>query len=322
LGKVTDERFMRELLGREVLGRRENEVVLRCEVRKLRSSLRKTIVQYVVHFRDRSTRRYIGVHRESDERLDRALSILKLLRSKGFDEGSDLRVPKPVGYFPRLSLLLMEPAEGRLIRELFEQRVPNLGKYLEQVARWLAKLHGSYVNFGKLCSLQDQIAASLRYKAPLPLLFPDLTLQVESISSRIVKMQRTFPNQEVRPIHGDFHPTNVFASKKSVTAIDFDMSCMGDPAFDLGYFVAQAKMSYGLESEIREATQRFLLRYLQEVGGNGDLGRRQKIYEAQTYFQRIYHTYWVLKLRPRPDIASTWLTESERSIKSIGELPA
>ena len=91
LGKVTDERFMRELLGREVLGRRENEVVLRCEVRKLRSSLRKTIVQYVVHFRGRSTRIYIGVHRESDERLERGylerreiLDDEKIVDVKGF----------------------------------------------------------------------------------------------------------------------------------------------------------------------------------------------------------------------------------------------
>ncbi|TLY12888.1 MAG: aminoglycoside phosphotransferase family protein [Thaumarchaeota archaeon] len=292
LGRVMDERFMRESLEREVLARHEKGVVSRCEVRKLRSSLRKIIIQYVVHFKDRSTRTYIGVHRESDERLERGLSILKLLRSKGFDERSDLRVPKPVGYFPHLSLLLMEPAEGELVRELFERRVANLEKYLERVALWLAKLHSSDANFGRLCSLQDQIAASLRYKRPLPLLFPDLASRLESVSARIVKLQQAFPDLKVRPIHGDFHPKNVFASNNSVTAIDFEMSCMGDPAFDLGYFVAQAKMTH------------------------------EKIYEAQTYFQRIYHTYWVLKLDPQPDIASAWLSESESCIESLGEPPS
>jgi len=322
LGRVMDERFMRELLEREVLARHEKEVVSRCEVRKLRSSLRKIIIQYVVHFKDRSTRTYIGVHRESDERLERGLSILKLLRSKGFDERSDLRVPKPVGYFPHLSLLLMEPAEGELVRELFERRVANLEKYLERVALWLAKLHSSDANFGRLCSLQDQLAASLRYKRPLPLLFPDLASRLESVSARIVKLQQAFPNLKVRPIHGDFHPKNVFASNNSVTAIDFEMSCMGDPAFDLGYFVAQAKMTHGLGLEVKAATQGFLLRYLREIGGDSELRRRQKIYEAQTYFQRIYHTYWVLKLDPQPDIASAWLSESESCIESLGEPPS
>src|SRR2546428_153623 len=112
-----DERFMRELLEREVLGRHEREVVLSCEVRKLRSSLRKTIIQYVVHLKNRSTRTYIGVHRESDSRLAKTFSILKPPRSNGF-----VMVSRPITYVPSLSLLLTEQAEGRLMRELFEER--------------------------------------------------------------------------------------------------------------------------------------------------------------------------------------------------------
>jgi len=122
LGKVMDERFMRELLEREVLGRHEREVVLSCEVRKLRSSLRKTIIQYVVHLKNRSTRTYIGVHRESDSRLAKTFSILKPPRSNGFVMVSGLMVPRPITYVPSLSLLLTEQAEGRLMRELFEER--------------------------------------------------------------------------------------------------------------------------------------------------------------------------------------------------------
>jgi len=35
---------------------------------------------------------------------------------------SGLMVPRPITYVPSLSLLLTEQAEGRLMRELFEER--------------------------------------------------------------------------------------------------------------------------------------------------------------------------------------------------------
>ena len=122
-------------------------------------------------------------------------------------------------------------------------------------------------------------------------------------------------------IHGDYHPKNIFATADSTTTvIDFEESRMGDPAFDLGYFIAQMKMSHGFERSILDAADIFLHKYIKKsCCSDDDIRKRQMIYEAQTYLQRIYHTYWLLKLKPDIDLVSRWLTESEACLERADE---
>src|SRR5207249_5122940 len=96
--------------------------------------LRKVVIDYTLKFKD-STRNYIGLYRESDERLGHTFSVMKTLRSNGFGEDSSLRVPSPVLYIPALSFLLMEQAEGQPLRGIFESRI-DPGPYVKGSARW------------------------------------------------------------------------------------------------------------------------------------------------------------------------------------------
>jgi len=117
---LTEVEFVKDILSTEAFdpGAQQLEGF---ETRILKKHLRKVIIDYTLRFKH-STRNYIGLYRESDERLGHTFSVMKTLRSNGFGEDSNLRVPNPVLYIPALSFLMMEQAEGQTLREIFESR--------------------------------------------------------------------------------------------------------------------------------------------------------------------------------------------------------
>lgn len=125
LVKIRDEQFIKQLLSEKLADEYGKDKLKYCAHKILKTHLRKTIIQYTIKL-DSITKTYIGIHRESDKRFEHVFSLLHLLRSSGFNEESDLRVPRPILYLPSLSLLLMEEAEGRLLGTLFAERDANL----------------------------------------------------------------------------------------------------------------------------------------------------------------------------------------------------
>src|SRR5213592_4612978 len=97
---LTEAEFIRDILSTEAFDPRLQQLE-GFETRILKRHLRKVIIGYTLRFRD-STKNYIGLYRESDERLGHTFSVMKTLRSNGFGEDSSLRVPSPVLYIPAL----------------------------------------------------------------------------------------------------------------------------------------------------------------------------------------------------------------------------
>src|SRR5262245_37277077 len=92
-------------------------------------------------------------------------------------------------------------------------------------------------------------------------LLPRLEQEIRTISNQLVNAQKSLGPIECRPIHGDYHPRNIIVSPSVTTAIDFEEARMGDPAFDIGYFIAQTKMSHGTLESLPEAQDVFLDEY-------------------------------------------------------------
>ena len=91
---------------------------------------------------------------------------------------------------------------------------------------------------------------------------------------------------------------------------------MGDPAFDIGYFTAQTKMTHGLGDTTLNTVEAFLQEYQENrPNKDQDFAQRAAVFEAQTYLQRIYHTYYLLALRPDFDLISEWLNECQGCLR-------
>ncbi len=318
---LTEIEFIRDLLSTLDDNRTPQRQIQDFAARTLRKHLRKTVIEYNVKFSDATEKDYVGLHRESDKRLEQTFSILRLLRANGFDETSPLKVPGPIAYMPSLSFLMMEKAEGETLRELFENPRTDPGPSVRLAAQWLAKLHGSKISLDRFRSTTDETALSLKYEDALVRVFPNYSQTIERLCRKLVEKQEA-SRFEARPIHGDYHPRNIIiAPSNHAAVIDFEESCMGDPAFDLGYFVAQSKMSHGIRPVTLRATSVFLHEYARASLPDDHLLERARIHEAQTYLQRIYHTYYLLALQPNPDLISEWLNESETCLREAENTP-
>ena len=310
--------FFRDLLSTQAFEQEPHEEIQGFEARTLKKHLRKTIIDYTVKFTN-STKSYIGIYRESDERLEHVFSLLKILRSNGFAEASRLTVPRPILYMPALSFLLMGKADGEPLRYVFERK-GDPTSYVKGAAQWLAKLHGSSIRLDGVRSPKDEVAASLRFTRAALWLFPRLKLEIQSISDQLIALQEASPPRPRRPIHGDYHPRNIIASPELTTVIDLEEARMGDPAFDLGYFVAQTKMTHGTGQTIIQATESFLREYQEtQPSVQGDFARTVAVFEAQTYLQRMYHTYYLLELKPNFDQISEWLRECKKCLRKASD---
>ena len=307
---LTEAEFVRDILSTEVFDRGAQQQLQGFETRILKRHLRKVIIDYTLRFRD-STKNYIGLYRESDERLGHTFSVMKTLRSNGFGEDSRLRVPSPILYIPALSFLMMEQAQGEPLREVLERR-SDPDPYVKGAARWLAKLHSCNITVDGASSRDDEIANSHRYARAALWLLPTLRSEIQSISNQLIDAQKTLQPCVGKPIHGDYHPRNIIVSPDLTTVIDFEEARMGDPAFDMGYFTAQTKMTHGLGDTTLQAVEAFLQEYQEnQPNKDQDFAQRAAVFEAQTYLQRIYHTYYLLALRPDFDLISEWLNECQ-----------
>jgi aminoglycoside phosphotransferase (APT) family kinase protein len=315
---LKDVDFFRDLLSTPAFDQEYHEELRGFEARTLKKHLRKTIIDYTVSFTN-STRNYIGIYRESDERLEHVFTVLKILRANGFAEDSKLTVPRPILYMPELSFLLMDKADGELLREIFERKDdPTL--YVRGAAQWLAKLHSSKIRFEGVKSRKDEVDASLRFTRAASWLFPRLKSDIDSISDQLIRLQEAHPPRPRRPIHGDYHARNIISSPELTTVIDLEEARMGDPAFDLGYFVAQTKMTHGTVPIVTQATELFLQEYLEsQQSVPEDFSQSVAVFEAQTYLQRIYHTYYLLEQKPNFDQISNWLKECKRSLQKASK---
>src|SRR5207247_7777186 len=278
---LTEVEFVKNILSSEALDEGTQQLE-GFETQIIKRHLRKVIIGYTLRFRD-STKNYIGLYRESDERLGHTFSVMKTLRSNGFGEASRLRVPSPILYIPALSFLMMEQAEGEPLREILERR-SDPDPYVKGAARWLARLHSCNITLDGASSRDDEIANSHRYARAASWLLPTLKSEIQSISNQLIDAQKTLQPCAGKPIHRDYHPRNIIVAPDLTTVIDFEEARMGDPAFDVGYFTAQTKMTHGLGGSTLQAVEAFIQEYQDNQPNiDPDLVHRAAASRARTY---------------------------------------
>ena len=110
-------------------------------------------------------------------------------------------------------------------------------------------------------------------------------------------------------VHGDFHPDHIFVGNDFITVIDFERYCLGDPARDLGSFVAHMRTTaYSIGKSIEAVNQEivaFLEGYFSgvPVAHGTTVGPRIAAYVALSSFEALYYVASVLKVTNPAKIA-------------------
>jgi len=177
-----------------------------------------------------------------------------------------LIIPKPLRVVEEWGLLLMECVPGATLKAVVERTsAPQQFKeVISLAAAALASLHRLRFEGQKVRSLQSRLKKLHRQAALLHLVAPLLAQEAEALLQQIAQLGAHSP--EVAPcfLHGDFGPGQLLLEKDQMAIVDFDTVSRGDPAMDVGHFMARLHrlaVSSRAGDEFRQLATYFLSEY-------------------------------------------------------------
>ncbi|WP_035985006.1 phosphotransferase family protein [Leptolyngbya sp. KIOST-1] len=154
----------------------------------------------------------------------------------GFEDASadGVSVPEPLGVMPELHLWLQRWVPGRVATELLPQDVG----LAERIAGAIAKLHRANIPARKCHTPADEIRILQERLPRVAQIHPQWQERIEHVLQASAALAKTLPQAATTGIHRDFYPDQVLVSGDRLYLLDLDLYCQGDPALDIGNFVA------------------------------------------------------------------------------------
>ncbi len=198
--------------------------------------------------------------------------------------------------------LLMEDKGGhRVIDQIEGMEISDAERALDELARWHAEFWGDadrFVETGAAVSLADPI-----YLAVLPVVFAEGWEKVSSLmdvhpaigrvaprwAEAMPSMLATLSTSPTTVCHGDYRADNIFFDTDDAPVLlDFQLTGLGSPSYDLAYFVTQS-----LLPDVAATHERSLFdRYIGGLHAAGvspdDTGRLWDDYRVASLFCLVY----------------------------------
>lgn len=147
-----------------------------------------------------------------------------------------LRLARQLGRSDRHRILAFEWLSGRLLSEAISD--PKLDfEVVATVGAALAKLHAQDSKGLTCLTREAEVDTLLEVAAGVGFVCPHLARRAHDLAQRLAA-QLVNEHPVNRPIHGDFYAKQVLLADDTVALLDFDEAVRGDPAADLGLFIA------------------------------------------------------------------------------------
>lgn len=173
-----------------------------------------------------------GVHK-------RSLAVQTRLFAHGF------AVPEPLGPVPTLGLWLQREVDGRPLQVML--REPAAVRAAARSAALLAALHRLPGEAAPPWTIADELAVLDERLADLGRVRPDLAARAHRLLEACHQAAHRLPPARTCGIHRDFYPEQVLVADAELHLVDLDLYSRGDPALDVGNFIAHL-----IEAAIRD----------------------------------------------------------------------
>jgi hypothetical protein len=157
-------------------------------------------------------------------------------RARAFASRELLRIARCLGCSDVYRVVSHEWLPGRLLSESVLDPELDLGAMVRTGAA-LAELHGQRVTGLNRLTRRMEGITLLSLAANLGFVLPNLRGRFDGLARRLASSLAA-EAPVYRPIHGDFYPRQVLLDEGAVALLDLDRAAYGDPAADLGLFVA------------------------------------------------------------------------------------
>ncbi|HJV33783.1 phosphotransferase [Geomonas sp.] len=265
------------------------------------------------------------------DRAERAFHMMAALYGKGF-AGGTFRVPQAIEKNAQSGTILEEGISGEsLFDKLISSPTEEAEKYLRLSAQWLARLHLLRLSMTtaeeflaeERRRMDRDLLRFTREKHPYARKVTDIVSTVERGEQELYHQDQDHWVQG----HGDFHPQNIIIGHEEsapgdgifVAAIDFERTQVLPPAYDVGWFLAQARSQFASHPKLVGGflEETFLNAYREAAGEllDGDFWRQVELFRARANVSIA--TYLVML--ELGDAGELWrvLVESERALTYV-----
>ena len=162
------------------------------------------------------------------------------------------KVPKFLKKINKLRCLIYKWVDGDNLNIHLFNNNPDLD-IIKRVGSSLSDLNNQKITNQLKFDKKYFIYKLLSISQDVSYLLPNISVKLNKIVNRVSELLLRIPDVYV-PIHGDFYSDQLIVDNKqgTVCLLDFDQSCLGHPAYDIGNFLAHyIKDSYkvGLNSD-------------------------------------------------------------------------
>ncbi len=226
--------------------------------------------------------------------------VMEYLHAQGRAHG--VIIPKPLGVLDNGGPLLMESVRGNSLKAILWKAETNeeAKEATRLAAVSLAALHTLRIESREVRSLETDLENVRERAAGLGLVAPQLGRQVQNLLHRIARSSHPPARPTRSLIHGDYAPSQLIIDPAGrVAVLDFDRTCLGDPAIDVGNFMAKLHrraVSKGRD-HYRQLSHYFLAQYQANQAKN-DVHARVRLFQAIALvrmavdrFRRSPHSY-------------------------------
>lgn len=183
---------------------------------------------------DRRPERIVKVY-PGGGRAIKAMAAMTSLHAQSTALG--VTVPKPVGQFG--DLVLMERLEGESMkRSLSGAALTDARPMVARAAEALAALHRMHVQASRVRTFEREIDAVRSRAEKLREAAPGFVRRVQGLIDQLAAIDRGYVGEWCYT-HGDFKPAQILVHGDRVSVVDFDHADVGDPALDVGKFMAE-----------------------------------------------------------------------------------
>ena len=223
---------------------------------------RRCVLQYMMELPE-GPMRVVGKLYRTGSEVAQARHIQDRLRPLAKAHG--INIPRVLGVVEGLNLLLMEWVNGINMRDhLLETRsVDDAREVARRAAETLAAIHSLHIEGQRMRTLENDLKG-IRVRAKrFHLVAPQLARQVDALLDRIALLAGRCTAGTPALIHGDYTPRQMLLNGGQLAVLDFDMTCLGDPAIDVGNFMAQLlkEAVYTGKDYLRQLSSYFLDEY-------------------------------------------------------------
>ena len=191
-------------------------------------------------------------------------NIQDSLRGEAHERG--LVIPRPLAVMDGHNVLLMERVRGIDLKELLDKAVDR-EPMVRTAATALSTLHDLPFEGRAVQSLPRHMARVRKHVDRMYAVVPDLTTELLKLLDRLESLERRYPAAAHCLIHGDYNPGQILLDEDSVAIVDLDRAGLGDPAVDVGNFMAQFPKEARRtgDDRLRELSEPFLAEYLERA---------------------------------------------------------